>query len=346
MAVAAMLLASCGSGEERQMQVRSVRTTHPQPMNGDVQKRFAGVVKEYKELSVGFRTGGNIDSIKVKEGDYVRAGQVIATLDSRDYRLGVEAYQIQYDQLRSELARMEKLYNQQSVSKNDYEKAKAGLEQLGVQLQTQRNKLEYTVLRAPVSGYVQSVNFEPSEMIQAGAALVKLLDVSALEVEVEIPSSLYVKRDLLRSYSCFAGTDASAVYPLTLVSINPKASSTQLYKLTLRVGGASATRLTPGMNVTVDISMADESAAGVMALPANAVFNVDAASYVWVVSSDTTLVRREVKVVGIQRDGAVLIDGNVSPADNVVAAGAHTLQQGEKVRVIAPVSETNIGGLM
>lgn len=68
---------------------------------------------------------------------------MLAELDDEDYKLGVEALQIQYNQLKDEVARTRKLFEQKSVSANDYEKASAGLRQLGVQLQV--NKTSWNI---------------------------------------------------------------------------------------------------------------------------------------------------------------------------------------------------------
>ena len=62
-----------------------------------------------------------------------------------------------------EVARASRLYEKKSMSANDFEKASAGLRQLGVQLQVNKNKLAYTKLYAPADGYVSAVNFSPAE---------------------------------------------------------------------------------------------------------------------------------------------------------------------------------------
>lgn len=67
-------------------------------------KCYPGIVREAHTIGLGFKTAGQIERICVKEGDYVRRGQLLAELDAADYRLGVEALQIQYDQLEEEVA--------------------------------------------------------------------------------------------------------------------------------------------------------------------------------------------------------------------------------------------------
>ena len=108
-------LNACQDSHTQTGQPRTVRVIQPQSLSG----------QEAHEVSLGFKTAGQIESILVQEGDFVRKGQLLASLDDSDYLLGVEAAQIQYDQLQDEVGRLRKLYESKSVSGNDYQKALA-----------------------------------------------------------------------------------------------------------------------------------------------------------------------------------------------------------------------------
>lgn len=231
-ALAAIVLSACSGGRTEAPFVRSVSLTRPVALDGETTRTFSGVVRAAHEVSLGFKTAGQIVRIHVSEGDYVRKGELLAELDDADYRLAVEALQIQYDQLKDEVQRTQLLFEQRSVSANDYEKARAGLRQLGVQLQANRNKLDYTKLYAPTDGYVQTVNFSPAEMVDAGTAFLTLLDVSRMEVEVDIPAVEYQRRDRFTRFACRAAGIGGDM-PLRLSGLPPKADGNQLYHLTL-----------------------------------------------------------------------------------------------------------------
>lgn len=340
-----LLLAACSSNKEEKF-VRSVKLTQPVALGNVTNKSFSGIVKESREISLGFKTGGQIERIFVKEGDFVRQGQTIAILDQKDYKLGVDAYQIQYDQLKEEVARMETLFKANSLSGNDYEKALAGLKQVKVQLDINKNKLEYTTLTAPVNGYIQNVNYEKAEMVQAGSPIVNLLDVAKIEVDVDIPASLYMLRDNFSGFSCSSSLEPKVSYPLTLISINQKASSTQLYKMILSLPNSQATKLTAGMNVAVNISLTDgkESANG-FTLPINSIFNEAGKNYVWVFGNDSIVTKREIKMDGIATDGKAIVRDGLQGNEQVVRAGVHSLTDKEKVRILPESDKTNVGGL-
>lgn len=343
----ALLLACSGSTPKNDEPVHSVMIVQPNGTQAELQKVFSGIVEEGREIGVGFKTGGQISRILVKEGDRVNEGQLIATLDDKDYQLGVDAARIQYTQLERELARMKKLYDSKSISGNDYDKAASGLEQLKVQLQSNENKLSYTKLYAPTSGYVQRVNFENSEMVGAGTPVISLLDVKQMEVTFNIPTSLYLQKDLFKSFTCSGPFSQGNPVPVSLLSITPKADNNQLYKVRLGLNPSYASAITSGMNVEVRIEMnVPESAQGI-SVPVSAVFNQEGKSYVWVLDEKTSTVNRKPVTTGnIADDAHIIITEGLTGIEKVVKAGVNVLQDKEKVKVIANPSKTNVGGLI
>lgn len=340
-------LCGCGNSSPEKPDLRSVVLTQPLLLGTTHAINYSGIIREAHAISLGFKAAGQIKRIYVREGDYVRQGTLLAELDDADYRLGVEALQIQYNQLKKEVERTRLLFNQKSISANDYEKAVAGMRQLGVQLQVNKNKLAYTRLYAPTNGYVQSVNFSPAEMVDAGTALFTLLDVSHMEVVADIPVDEYRKRNLFTRFYCkVAGLEK--VFPMKMLSFTPKADGNQLYQLRLAFTGSPDKRLTAGMNATIGIVMADRSAVTRWAIPLCAVFRDDEShrSCVWVYGADSTVSKRPVVLGGTDAEGrAVVVDG-LTGKERIVRAGVHVLQEGERVRVVPPTSETNVGGLM
>lgn len=345
MIVVAGVFASCGDAPQGGSTVHSVMVTTPEAMEGTVVKNYSGIVREAHTINLGFKTPGQIERILVAEGDYVHKGQLLAELDDADYRLGVEALQIQYDQLKDEVGRTEHLYRQKSISANDYEKATAGLRQLGVQLQANKNKLNYTKLYAPTDGYIQAVNFSPAEMVDAGTALFTLLDVSRMEVVADIPVAEYQQRDRFTRYFSRVAGSASEL-PMQLLSLTPKADGNQLYQLRLAFVGQPDKQLTAGMNVEVGIVMADTTATTGVVVPLCAVFRDGDTSCVWVLGADSTLVKQQVVLDGSDSRGRAVIREGLTGSEQIVRAGVNALQEGEKVRVIERASKTNVGGLL
>jgi RND family efflux transporter MFP subunit len=356
-AVVGLILNSCASGGETETQKIAHNVMLVQPIvSGSSQVRtYSAMVQESRSISVGFKTAGQIKRILVKEGDYVRQGQLLAVLDTVDYALGVAQLRVQHAQQCAEYARRAQLHAAHNMSDNDFERFVAGYEQLSSQLALQENKLSYCRLKAPASGYITASNFEVSEMVDAGTPVFELMDDSRLEVVVDLPVAEYLHRGEFLSFTGRSSMAVGETFPLKFVSLTPRADNNQLYRLKLVLADNSAhskSVLTAGMNIMVDISTGattkQEVKATTALLPASAVFDHDGHSCVWSFNpADSTVTAVAVAIVGVpDESGFVTVTSGVNATTQVVRAGVHHLVDGEKVRVIEPGSETNVGNLL
>jgi len=341
---AVMMSSACSHSSEQTTAPRhSVLTTTVMTSGSTSAKSLTGIVNERATVQLGFKTAGQIENVLVKEGQYIKAGQLLATLDTKDYKLQLQATQIQYDQTQREVERLKKLYEGKALPGNDLDKAESGLRQLAVQLQSYKNQLAYTRLMASTSGYVQSVNFHRGEMVNAGTPVVSILCSGQMQVEVNIPINIYQQRSHIRGIRC---TLAGKTYAMRLASITPKADNNQLYKALLNFVSATDKQITPGVNMDVEFIMTEQAAIGYHSVPLGSVFEQNGRHCVWVVNADSTLSCREVTVTDMASDGMVVISGGLDGSETIVKAGAHTLQDGERVKIIEQTSQTNVGGLL
>ncbi len=345
-----IILMSCGgnknvdgTNEYNKEFTKSVKVTKAEKVENYSTVSFSGMVQGAHEISVGFKTAGQIQKIYVKQGDYVKKGQLLAQLDSSDYKLGLDAYKIQYAQVKDEVARLEKMYKAKTIAANDYEKAKAGLEQLEIQVKTYKNKVEYTTLYAPTSGYIQSVNNDPSEMIDAGSPLFSLLDNSQYEVIADIPANQYVDRKLFKNFYMGSQYLGNEELPLELISISPKADGNQLYQMRFIIEDFNS-KITAGMNVELRIEKENRDFVGKYTITPHAVFTKEEKTFVWIYS-EGKVNSKEVKVDGIDEKGNFYISG-IDDNAQIVRAGVNSLQESEAVNILSDASKTNIGGLL
>ena len=151
----AALLCACSNGNDTAQPVRSVYVTQPVKISNERVKSYPGIVKAAEEINLGFKTAGQIEKILVKEGDFVHKGQLLAELDSADYRLAVEALQIQYDQLRDEVERTAQLFSRKSKENINYDL----WVQSGFVKVTPGNVLDYDFVKADILGIVEKYDF-------------------------------------------------------------------------------------------------------------------------------------------------------------------------------------------
>lgn len=336
-----LALCSCGnnnpSGDtERQ---RTVYVTRPEVDSDSGSRHFSAAVEEGKSVSVSFKTGGQIKRLMLKEGDRVAAGSVIGMLDDVDYRLSLQQVQSQFNQTESEVKRLEEMYRRNNIAPNDYEKAKSGAEQLKAQLDIVKNKLAYTRLVAPVSGYVVEKYMEEGEMAGAGTPVYRILGTGSLEASVALPAPVYARRGEISRCTGRSEATGDVEIPLSIISFVPDADNNALFRMRLGIPPDYRGRLEPGMNMTVSLdfqSPGEEQQISV--IPSRSIFEKNGKEFVWVVDMlDSTVSSKEVRVIGVYAGARSRVEG-LEGDEILVAAGVHHLANREKVRVGGDIS--------
>lgn len=159
------------------------------------------VVSPGGSTALSFMVSGRVAAAGPREGDAVRAGQALASIDPSDYVLAAKAAEAQARQAkvgceraRDEYQRMKFLYEQKSIAPNDFEKLKAVYEAAKEQLtqaeandQAARKRLSDTVLRAPFSGYIARRGVEQGDLVAPGRPLFELVRLDPVEVTIGVP---------------------------------------------------------------------------------------------------------------------------------------------------------------
>lgn len=326
--------------------IRKVKIEEVQVADTIEIKTLPGRVSEEAELNLAFRVAGPVSNIPVREGDYVREGQLVAQMDQRDYEIQLNAAVAQYEQVKAEAERIIELYNRNSVAENDYDKAVSGLKMVETKLENARQQFNDTRLLAPVSGYIQRINFRQDEIVDAGMPVVSLLDVSQYQVDVDIPLSLYKRRGDILSFSGVVSPMRKDTFDLGLLGISRKANQNQLYRMNLGLSAGNDTDLAPGMDVMVAVILRN-NAELMTSVPVTALFNKAESVFVWVYdSASQTVSSREVTTGKMAGNGMIFIMSGLKQDELVVVAGVSLIKENEKVEPLDPVSETNVGGLL
>lgn len=340
-----IMLSGCTKENDQTEVIRPVKTTQPQLKSSLVVHNFPGVIKANKDSKLAFRVSGTIAELKFEEGEFVKEGELIAKIDDRDYKLQVTATQAKFQEVSAEVERVVELYKRNSISRSDYDKAIAGKTMAEAKYQSALNQLEDTRLEAPFSGYLQNIYFDDHETINKGLPAVSMVQISDLKVEADIPSKLYLQAEYFGSFSCYPEALPNLILPLELKGIRKKSNLNELYKIIFTMENNPTVKLAAGMIVDVQISVESEENQ-ILTVPVNSVFNQQGKSLIWVLSQDNTVKLREVEIGDLLGEGSIEIPKGLSRQEVIITAGVHTLQEGDKVKVIEETSPDNVGGLL
>lgn len=342
-----MTLVACSSQpqEDKSPRIQTVKTFTANAYANADRVSISGVVQEKKTVGLAFRIAGPLYKFPVNEGSYVKKGDLIAAIDPRDYKLKVEAVEAQYEQIKADEARLAKLYESKSVPKSQYDKAVAGLTQITSARQSALNAFQDTRLLAPFDGYIQEKYAENFETINAGRAVVSIIDLNNLFVEAEVSSSMYLVRSQFESFECYPVDEPSKAYTISLEESTKKSNSNQLFKLRFKLDKTANQNLFPGMSVNV--SMYKKLAANKsksMAIPQTCLFSKDESTYVWAVVEGKAQ-KMQVSIVRLKKDGFAEVLG-IHKGTQLVSAGVRDLTEGQAVKPLVPPAKTNVGGLL
>ena len=314
---------------------------------GEVRPRF--------EQRYGFRIGGKIATRLVDVGQAVKAGQVLAVLDSQDVLPAISAQEAQVEVARSdfrlqqsELKRQQELRDKGFVSGAALERQSAAAEAAQArllaaqsQLANARNGLDFQTLRADKAGVVVAVDAEAGSVVSAGQGVIRVAQLGEKEIAINVPERSV---SLMRKASGFAvSIDALAhrTYAAKLRELSPAADpASRTYAARLSLVDADDA-LALGMSATVRLEL---RAAQAIVVPNSALYTRDGTTRVWLVDRPGETVNPVAVTLGDSTNDGVTVVSGLKQGDLVVTAGANLLLPGQKVRLLeappAPASQS------
>jgi len=162
-----------------------------------------GTLNPLHQAVLNARTGGEVMMVAARAGETVRAGQVIAAMDTRDLKLRALQAEATMQGNRAEalmaqqkLERMRPLREQNYVSDNETSNAERQLEIRNAQVSASaaalaqvRQQMADAVVRAPFDGRIAERLVEPGQSVAPGTPLLKIVDLRLMELEAMVPET-------------------------------------------------------------------------------------------------------------------------------------------------------------
>lgn len=339
--VACLALTACHHHTEKEVTTsRPVKTALATGEN-IVNKEYAGMVEAVEYATLSFPVSGRIEKLPITEGEHVRKGQLIATIDPRNYLLQTEADRAEYQAAQSRLERNRRLLSQQAIAKQEVEMSQAEYERARSAYEVSQTMLTDTKLYAPFEGTIERRNAERYQRVEVGQAVAVLVNTDKLRIAITIPDAyLYLLNTPHQTYSVMFDTYPDIRFNAKVSEVMEISTYSTGIPVTLVIDDANFNRqryqVKPGFTCRVHQSanitgLLDEPFVHV---PLSAVFsdNDNGRTYVWVVE-DGRVHLREVKLYNLSGIDEALIQSGLRVGERVVTAGVYQLTEGEKVVV-------------
>ncbi|HEX7867144.1 MAG TPA: efflux RND transporter periplasmic adaptor subunit [Variovorax sp.] len=287
-----------------------------------------------------------VSAVHVKEGQFVKAGQLLFSLDDRNDQANLARARAQQQKDEATMADLERQYkrSQDLVAQNFIAKsaADATLSQLEAQraavaadraaVQSAQVALGYATLRAPIAGRIGAVNIYPGTLVQPTLSLVTVTQLDPIAVSFPVPEGnlqdlLQAARSRSKVEAVVTGRKELLTGTLDFVD-NPV--DPQIGTVRAKAVFANADQsLWPGQFVGTRITV--RMLNGATVVPAAALMMLSDGASLYVVDEGKTATRRKVKT--LHTFGTQVAVSGVEPGEQVVIEGSQNVRPGGKVRV-------------
>ena len=150
---------------------------------------YSGTVEEENGVALSFATGGTIKQLRVKVGDHVRRGQLIASVDPTSVKNSFDIAHATRLQAEDAFKRMKQLHDKGSLPDIKWVEAQSQLQQALSAKNIARKSLSDCNLYAPMDGVISEKNAEVGQNAAPGMPIAKLVTTRVLNVKIAVPES-------------------------------------------------------------------------------------------------------------------------------------------------------------
>lgn len=293
-----------------------------------------GTIRAVHEVGVASKILARVKEIRIKAGQRVARGEVLALLDEADLKARLEqaesaeiAAKARLDQAKADLVRGERLKARQAISVEELEKMTTEARMATAEFDRARQAVseakiteDYATIKAPIAGIIVDKKVNEGDTLQPGQVLATMYDPGRMQMVATVRESLAQKLAVGQQLPARIDTldmDCHA----TVSEIVPEAQADSR-SFQVKVTGPCPPDIISGMFGRIYIPLEDEP---VLAIPPEAIRKVGQLSEVDVVTDSGFIARRVVQPGRLLKPGREILSG---------------LKPGEKIRIVRIQGET------
>lgn len=336
---ALLILTSCGSEDSSNVQnVADTDTLVTIPVEAGKAER--GSVSAYysttatleaeDEADVVAKTNGIIREIFVEEGKYVTAGTPLLQLDDTQYKLEVERADANVKRLESDFNRNKAMFEQNMVSAEVFDRAKYEYESQKATLELARLNLEYTTVRAPISGVVSERMVRTGNMVVPNQAVFRVTTMDPLKAILHLPEHEMQKIKAGQPVLMEIDAVPGVTFQGSVERVSPVVDRTTGTFRVVALVRDQQNRLKPGMFARVRVVY--DTRNETLVIPKLAVINDGGRNSVFVVND--SLVQKRSVTLGYANGTKVEVINGLLDGDVVITVGHNSLRDSTRVEII------------
>ena len=298
----------------------------------NVEVTAVGTLRADETVMVRPEIAGRVETIHFREGQKVRQGETLVTLDQEEYQAQLASSAAQLALEQSSYRRLQDMDRQQLASQQNLDEAKAKLDTARAQQELNRVRLSKTVIRAPFDGMIGLRKISPGAYVKPGDDIVALESLGAMKLDFRVPETYLARLAVDQRLTARVDAYPEQSFEGTIYAIEPALDEeTRTVLLRARLPNPH-NQLRPGLFARVSLIL--ERRENALVVPEQAIVPVGQTTFVYRVVDDKA-VMTPVKL-GLRRPGLVEILEGLSAGDQVVTDGQLKIRDGAAVQVLPP----------
>jgi len=292
-----------------------------------------GTVKAENMAFISPEMNGQIKQIYVKEGQFVKRGQLLVTLNSdvilssiKELKTGLELAKTMYEKQKT-------LWDQNIGKEIDYLQAKNKKESLEAKLATINAQYRMSRITAPFSGIVDEIYFKKGEMAMPGRQVIDLVNLNIMEVEADISEKYlpYIKKgdSVSIKFPTYPNLTKSAIVNRTGNIIN---RANRTFKVVAKIKNKDK-KIKP--NMIAEIVLSDYSGEN-YSIPSIIIKSDRKGEYIFIAKEEngkTTAEKRYIKT-GMHAGDNTIIESGINEGEHIITEGYNLINSGTTIKII------------
>lgn len=290
-----------------------------------------GKVDGEDNIAVSPKTMGTITAIYVKQGQLVRAGQVLAQIDDEILQKSMIEIRSQLEFATNLYIKQKNLYDQKIGSEVQYLTAKNNKESLENRVKTMQDQLDMCKIKSPINGTVEDIPIKIGQSVAPGFPVFRVINFSIVKAVAEVAETFAMKVNI--NDDCviyFPDIDKEIEAKVTFSSkfINP-VNRTFTVESRFNPQGANLRA-----NMIAVMRINDYKAENAVVIPVNVIQSSMNSKYVFVVKEEKgkKVARRQDITIGMTYNGAAEIIKGLAPGEKIITTGYQYVKDGQEVK--------------
>lgn len=294
------------------------------------------------EVMLSFKIGGIISGLFVKEGDAVKRGQLLATLNPTEINAQVQQAQLSVEKAKRDYQRTQNLYKDSVATLEQLQNGKTALQQAQQQLSMASFNRQYAEIHAPKDGYILKKMANAGQQIAPGTAILQTNGAESGKWMLRVGLSdnewlvLKLKDEATIETTALPGQVLKGMVSRKAEGVD---AATGTFTVDITLTGQKPRAIAAGMFGKATITpKQDERTATNWQIPYEALLDGDGSSgYVFITNDNKIAHKVKVTIAGIDKNTVTVTEG-LSQATAIIVSGSAYLTDNSNITIQSPVN--------